>query len=146
MPVAFLGFDHIDVRVPSLAAVEAFYDRLMPELGLTVKTVAHVDAAGIWRAPSEALPYNAAEYHEAVAMGQTARFIGFIEDAGMRPTRTRVAIRVSSKTDVLTWEKRLRELGASDVELDEEIEAYPAVFFADPAGTLLELCARRPKT
>jgi hypothetical protein len=24
----FLGFDHIDMRVPSLAAVEAFYDRL----------------------------------------------------------------------------------------------------------------------
>jgi len=33
VPADFLGFDHADVRVASLAAVEAFYDALMPELG-----------------------------------------------------------------------------------------------------------------
>ena len=33
-----LGLDHADIRVPSLAAVEAFYDAVMPGLGLSRKT------------------------------------------------------------------------------------------------------------
>ena len=34
MTPPFGGIDHIDVRVPALPAVEAFYDALMPALGL----------------------------------------------------------------------------------------------------------------
>ena len=75
----FFGFDHIDVRVRSLALVEEFYDRLMPELGLSVKTFAHVDSSGQWLDETGERPYNAVEYHEPVASGDTPRFIGFIE-------------------------------------------------------------------
>ena len=62
--MAFLGFDHIDTRVRSLAAVEGFYDRLMPKLGLTRKRLAHVDARGDWHDVSEERPYNTVEYAE----------------------------------------------------------------------------------
>ena len=141
----FFGFDHIDVRVRSLALVEEFYDRLMPELGLSVKTFAHVDSSGQWLDETGERPYNAVEYHEPVASGDTPRFIGFIEDPNLHPSATRIAIRVASKVEVLGWEARLRKLGALDVELDEDTDAYPAVFFADPGGTQLELCARLPK-
>lgn len=146
MPPPFLGFDHVDVRVASLAAVEAFYDRLLPELGLTTKTFTRVDEAGTWHAASSTVPYNTVEYFAAATPGEPTHFIGFIEDPHMRPTRTRIAFRVASKAAVLGWEARLRALGARDVELDEDVDAYPAVFFADPAGTLLEICARLPKT
>ncbi len=145
MPQAFIGFDHVDVRVESLAAVEEFYDRLMPELGLATKTFSHVDAAGTWHAATRTLPYNTVEYFEPAARGESPRFIGFIEDPTMQPTRTRIAFRVASKAEVLAWEARLRSFGAHDVELDEEVDAYPAVFFADPVGTQLEICARLPK-
>ena len=39
---------------------------------------------------------------------------------------------------------RRRELGAVNVELSADMDAYPAVFFEDPAGTLLEIVARKP--
>jgi hypothetical protein len=44
----FLGFDHIDTRVTSVAAVEPFYDQLMPMLGLSRKHYAFVDPQGEW--------------------------------------------------------------------------------------------------
>ena len=144
MPVPFLGFDHIDVRVSSLSAVEGFYDRLMPALGLTTKTYSHVASDGTWYAASDERPYNTVEYHEAAA-GRILHFIGFIEDARLQPMQTRIAFRVASKADVLEWETRLHEIGARDIELDEEFDDYPAVFFTDPSGTKLELCARRPR-
>jgi hypothetical protein len=42
--------------------------------------------------------------------------------------------------------ERLRELGARAIEVDDDFVAYPAVFFRDPGGTALEICARRPKS
>ncbi len=145
MAITFLGFDHVDVRVRSLAEVEAFYDRLMFELGLTTKTTAYVDSDGRWQSADAAHPYNAVEYHEPVVSGKPERFIGFIEDAGMLPTGTRIAFALERKEDVPAWEVRLRALGAREVELNDDMDDYPAVFFCDPSGTRLELCARRPK-
>ena len=140
----FLGFDHVDTRVRSLRAVEAFYDRLMPELGLPEKRFAHVDDHGDWHDPSDAQPYNTVEYYQASAPGKVSFFIGLIEDAKMIPTLTRIAFRVSSST-LDHWHSLLTSIGAANIEWSASAE-YPAIFFEDPAGTKLELVARRPKS
>src|SRR5437879_12934643 len=68
----FLGFDHVDTRVRSLTAVEAFYDRLMPEVGLPEKDCHIVDAAGNWRRAKPGEHYNKIEYHEKPTDGRPA--------------------------------------------------------------------------
>ena len=139
----FHGFDHVDTRVRSLRAVEAFYDRLMPELGLTRKRLAYVDPAGEWDEPSETKPYNAVEYYEPEVSGGVCCFIGFIEDPAMVPTLTRIAFRVASAQDLDRWHEVLRSIGAANIEPSASAE-YPAIFFEDPAGTKLEVVARHP--
>jgi catechol 2,3-dioxygenase-like lactoylglutathione lyase family enzyme len=144
MAASFLGFDHVDTRVRSIKAVESFYDRLMPALGLQRKRYCHVDAAGEWHDPSDDKPYNTVEYYEDVAQGFVSRFIGFVEDKNMRPTFTRIAFRVSDPLDIPRWCAFLAEIGAMNIEPSAS-DDYPAVFFEDPAGTKLEICARKPK-
>jgi len=138
----FLGFDHIDTRVPSLAVVEAFYDRLLPALGLSRTKYSHVDERGDWHDVDADQPANTKEYYEPSLPGQVASFIGIIEDRTMQPTRTRIAFRVGTRVELDSWEPRLREWGAKNVEWCADMNAYPALFFEDPAGTKLELCAR----
>jgi len=146
VPADFLGFDHADVRVASLAAVEAFYDALMPELGLPEKSYGYVDPDGNWHAPTDEHPYNTVEYHETLVPGEPEHFIGFTEDRAMAATATRIAFRVATVADVERLRERVRELGAPAIEVDDDFAAYPAVFFRDPGGTALEICARRPKS
>ena len=139
----FLGFDHVDTRVPSLAAVEAFYDALMPLLGLPAKRKAYVDDDGEWHESRGENGYNAVEYYEPVRPGRTAYFIGFIEWPQTPPTLTRIAFRVArERLDELT--RQLAALGARNVQPSGDMEQYPAIFFEDPAGTKLELVARNP--
>ena len=144
MSKSFLGFDHIDLRVRSLSAVEKFYDALLPKLGLTRKKYSHVDTGGEWHEPSDDKPYNAAEYYEEPKSGSAAFFIGIIEDPAMRPTATRVAFRLASRSDLDMWERELASIGAVRIEPSPDMESYPALFFEDNAGSRLELCARRP--
>ena len=139
----FGGYDHIDARVPSLAAIESFFDALMPDLGLPVKTVAYVDPNGNWHVPSDEHPYNAVEYHETPMAGQLGHFIGFIEDCTMQTTATRIPFRVATVSDVERLRERVRELGAYAIEVEDDFASYPAVFFRDPGGTALEICARK---
>jgi len=140
----FCGFDHVDARVPSLAVVEAFYDRLLPALGLSRTKYSHVDARGDWHDVDAHHPANTKEYYEIVEPGGLPSFVGIIEDRTMQPTLTRVAFRVGTRGELDEWEPRLREWGAKNVEWCADMDAYPAVFFEDPAGTKLELCARNP--
>jgi catechol 2,3-dioxygenase-like lactoylglutathione lyase family enzyme len=142
MAAEFHGFDHIDVRVKSLPAVETFYDELLAEIGLPRKRRSHVDADGEWREADDARPYNVAEYYEEAAPGRASFFIGIIEDRAMQPTKTRIAFRLPSRAVLDRMSARLLELGARSVELSEDMEGYPAVFFEDAVGTRLELCAR----
>ena len=143
MAERFHGFDHVDTRVSSLAAVEAFYDRLMPALGLPRKNHAHVDESGNWHTPDDSRPYNAVEYYEPTVSGGVTCFIGFIEDRSMVPTRTRIAFRVGSPDGLPRFHEVLITIGALNVEWSASAE-YPAIFFEDAAGTKLELVARRP--
>ena len=139
---AFSGFDHVDTRVRSLAAVEAFYDALMPALGLPEKRFSFVDANGDWHDGS-AQRYNTVEYFEPVQPGRVRAFMGFIEDPAPVPGATRIALRVLRENfDEL--EALVKRHGARQVERSADMTTYPAIFFADPAGTQLEFVARLP--
>jgi catechol 2,3-dioxygenase-like lactoylglutathione lyase family enzyme len=139
----FEGFDHIDCRVKSLAAVEPFYDALMPELGLPRKRFSFVDNEGEWHEVSSNRRYNTVEYFEQPAPGRTACFIGFIERPDHQTGFTRLAFRVERER-LSELEQLLTRIGARNVERSEDLEAYPAIFFEDPSGTKLELVSRAP--
>lgn len=140
----FAGYDHIDCRVPSLAAVEAFYDELMPELGLPRKRFSYVDDDGEWHEASADHTYNAIEFFEEAQADRATFFIGFIERQDHVPGLTRIAFR----TDVgrmMELETLLKRIGARRVERSADIDAYPAIFFEDACGTKLEIVARAPR-
>jgi len=139
MPV--LGIDHVDMRVPVLGVVEKFYDAFAERLGLAEKSYAHVEFGGAsW---SDATPenHNAVEYHEKRVPGSTRLFFGVIEEPNAQPSRSRVAFAVP-EDELDDWEQVLRQIGAREIERGDP--DYPAVFFTDPLGTRLEVCARRP--
>ncbi len=137
----FLGFDHVDMRVASIAAVERFYDALLPRLGLTRKTYATVAYGGAAWSDATVESYNAVEYSEEGVAGRAPLFFGVIEETDAPPARGRIAFAVAPD-ELEEWERTLREIGAREVERGDD--AYPALFFTDPAGTRLELCGRRP--
>ncbi|MBV9438463.1 MAG: VOC family protein [Candidatus Eremiobacteraeota bacterium] len=137
----FQGFDHVDLRVPSLAAVESFYDALLRRLGLTQKKYSFVDAHGDWHAAT-AEAYNTVEWVEETDGAALPAFFGVIEEQDVAPSHSRVAFRVREE-ELDGWVTALHEIGAREVQRNEE-ESYPAIFFTDPLGTRLEVVARRP--
>jgi catechol 2,3-dioxygenase-like lactoylglutathione lyase family enzyme len=137
--MTFHGFDHIDLRVPSLAAVESFYAWLLPKLGLTRKTYAYVDPGGDWHEGNQER-YNAVEWYEEDVSGRRPLFLGVIEDQDMPVVRTRIAFRIASRGEFAAWETALREAGARTIEIEVR-EHSASLFFADPVGTRLELVA-----
>ncbi|HEY5425289.1 MAG TPA: hypothetical protein VIJ77_01965 [Candidatus Tumulicola sp.] len=139
--IAFAGFDHIDCRVRSLATVESFYDALMAELGLPRKRRSYVDEAGEWHDVSAGGAYNTIEFYEEERPDRATFFIGFIERHDHVPAMTRIAFRVDSSR-MFELESLLPRLGARNLERSENLGAYPAIFFEDPAGTRLEIVAR----
>ncbi len=138
------GLDHADIRVRSIAAIESFYDTLLPALGLTRKTESHVDAAGEWQAVDAAHPRTAIEYHTPMEPGALGWFVGFIEDAGTVVNATRIAFAIDAEAGLPAIEALVRAAGGRRIERSDD-ETYPAVFFEDPLGTRLEICARRPR-
>lgn len=140
--MTFKGVDHVDLRVPVLGVVESFYDKLFERLGLTRKTYALVEFGGASWNEGSVEDYNAVEYHEEDVSGRPALFFGVIEEVGAQPARGRIAFAVD-KPSLDEWERILPSLGAREIERSEDDESYPAVFFTDPLGTRLEVCARR---
>ena len=143
MSAVFLGIDHVDSRVPALGAVETFYDAFMERLGLTVKRYAVVEFGGASWEDGTRENYNAVEYHEEDGSGRPALFFGVIEESGATPSRSRVAFRVAA-VSLAEWARILPQIGAREVERGDSSD-YPAVFFTDPLGTRLEVCARLPR-
>jgi catechol 2,3-dioxygenase-like lactoylglutathione lyase family enzyme len=135
------GFDHVDMRVPSLAAVERFYDAFAERLGLPTKRYAVVQFGGASWGDGTPENYNAVEYYSETVPGQTRWFFGVIEEQSAQAARSRVAFAVP-EDELDAWEAFVRQIGARDVERGDP--EYPAVFFNDPVGTRLEVCARRP--
>jgi catechol 2,3-dioxygenase-like lactoylglutathione lyase family enzyme len=141
--MAFRGFDHIDLRVPALGVVEAFYDAFLPRLGLTRKTYAWVEFGGSSWNDTSPEHYNTVEYHEDGADGRPPHFIGIIEESSAQPARGRIAFAVDGDT-LDEWERFLPTIGAREIERGDP--EYPAVFFTDPLGTRLEVCSRRVRS
>jgi catechol 2,3-dioxygenase-like lactoylglutathione lyase family enzyme len=136
------GLDHADIRVPSLAAVERFYDAFLPAVGLSRKTESHVGADGEWHAVDADRPRNVIEFATPVELGSRGWFVGFIEVPDCVPALTRIAFGLESEADLPRVEAIVREAGGRVIEWSAD-PAYPAIFFEDPAGTRLEVCARR---
>jgi catechol 2,3-dioxygenase-like lactoylglutathione lyase family enzyme len=140
--VKLLSLHHADIRVPSIAAVEPFYDALLPALGLSRKTESHVGPDGEWYDVGERRARNAIEYNTPVVPGAPGWFVGFIEDAPMLPTATRFAFALDREADLPAVEALVRAAGGRVIEWSIEAH-YPALFFEDPVGTRLEICFRR---
>jgi len=119
-------FDHIDLRVPSLPAVESFYRRLLPALGFSQD----LTVPG-W------LQYYAPE-------SGVTEFFGVTESPAHVPNENRIAFWAADKAEVDRLAALLVEIGAQNIEgpgYDEGPDYY-AVFFEDPAGNRLEICHR----
>ncbi len=139
----FLGIDHIDLRVPALGAVESFYDSFFKRLGLTKKKYSVVTFGGESWNDGTPENYNAVEWYEEHVHGRRVAFFGVIEEEGCAPAHGRIAFAVE-RDSLDEWARVLPELGAREIERCED-ESYPAVFFTDPLGTRLEVCARPPR-
>jgi catechol 2,3-dioxygenase-like lactoylglutathione lyase family enzyme len=140
--VKLTGLDHVDIRVTSLLAVERFYDALLPALGLSQKNESHVGSDGEWYAVDPSHPRNSISYHMPDEPGSSGWFVDFVEDPEMIPVATRVAFALDDEANLPQIETLVRNAGGRVVEWSIE-DDNPAIFFEDPAGTRLEVCARR---
>jgi predicted enzyme related to lactoylglutathione lyase len=118
-------YDHIDLRVPDLAAVTPFYEALLPALGFTRR----VAVAG-W------LQYECAEE-------RAGAFFGVTESPGHVANENRIAFRAESVAELERMAAAAVRAGARNVEGPMPYEpGYHAVFFEDPAGNRFEICHR----
>jgi predicted enzyme related to lactoylglutathione lyase len=118
-------FDHIDLRVPRLTEVAAFYGTLLPALGFSRPI-----AVEGW------LQFEAAD-------GAVTEFFGVTESPGHVPNENRVAFRAESAAEVDRAAAVAARAGARNIEGPMDYEpGYYAVFFEDPCGNRLEVCHR----
>lgn len=119
-------FDHIDLRVPSLEAVQEFYETILPSLGFTRN-----DSNATWL-----------EF-EHVDGDKVSDYFAVTECQGHRPNQSRIAFWADSTDEVDRIAGVLKRAGARNIEgPDYESEFYYAVFFEDPAGNRFEVCNR----
>ncbi len=120
-------YDHIDLRVRSLAEVRSFYETLLPALGFT----RDVRIEG-WL-----------QFEAAGADGAT-EFFGVTESAGHTANECRIAFWADSPSKVDRLGEIIVRAGARNVEGPgyHEGPGYYAVFFEDPSGNRLEICHR----
>ena len=119
-------FDHIDLRVPRLQEVTAFYESLLPALGFSRRV-----AVEGW------LQFEAAE-------GAVTEFFGVTESPRHIPNEDRVAFWAESTAEVDRTAEAAARAGARNIEGPMDYEAgYYAVFFEDPCGNRFEICHRR---
>lgn len=118
-------YDHIDLRVPDLAAAAPFFETLLPVLGFVRK----VTVEG-W------LQYEATD-------GEAAEFFGVTESAAHVANENRIAFRAVSAAEVDRLAATMVGAGAANVEGPMDYEpGYYAVFFEDPWGNRFEICHR----
>lgn len=121
-------FGHIDLRVDDLVAAVAFYEELLPALGFTERY--HGEEWKVW-ATTDALPATA--------------YFGVTEERGHVANSNRIAFSVETAAEVDRVADVARRAGAQDLSGPKPMpysQGYYAVFFADPAGNLLEVYVR----
>ena len=118
-------YDHIDLRAPRLAEVQAFYESLLPALGFPRK----VEVEG-W------LQFEAADQ-------DTPEFFGVTESPGHIPNENRIAFWAESVEQVNRLAEIAQAAGARKIEGPMDYETgYYALFFEAPCGNRLEVCHR----
>jgi predicted enzyme related to lactoylglutathione lyase len=120
-------YDHIDLRVRSLAESRPFYETLLPALGFT-------QDVGIesWL------------QFEAAGTAGATEFFGVTESSQHVANECRIAFWADSTSDVDRLAEIIILAGARNVEGAgyHEGPGYYAVFFEDPSGNRLEICHR----
>lgn len=121
-------FDHVDLRVRSLAEARPFYEVLFPALGFT----RDASIPGWFT-------------YEATGDGAT-EFFGITESPTHVANECRVAFWVESPREVDRLAEVVRQAGGRNIEGPgyDEGPGYYAVFFEDPCGNRLEICHRIP--
>lgn len=124
-------YDHLDLRVRSLAGTKPFYDALLPAMGFSKIGGDHESATYYHESGDRSLP-----------------FFGIIEDPSHVPNGTRTALAARSRDDVDRLAAIARESGAQQFErahlCEEYSPNYYAAFFEDPEGNKFEVCCRTP--
>ena len=119
-------FDHVDLRVSSLAEARRFYEAILPALGFELE----VEVDG-W------LQY------EARGAEGVAEFFGVIEQVDHQANSCRIAFWADSPAEVDRLSSVLAEAGARHIDGPAYEDAnYYAVFFDDPSGNHFEICHR----
>jgi len=120
-------YDHIDLRVHSLAEVRPFYEALLPALGFT-----------------RCVTIEGWLQFEAIQPSGAADFFGITEAPLHQANGCRIAFWAESTADVDRLAEIARRAGARHIEGPgyDEGPGYYAVFFEDPSGNLLEICHR----
>ena len=120
-------YDHIDLRVNSLAEARSFYETLLPALGFT----RDVRIQG-WL------------QFEATGVDGATEFFGITESPGHTANECRIAFWARSTSEVDRLAEIVVRAGARNVEGPgyHEGPRYYAVFFEDPSGNRLEICHR----
>jgi catechol 2,3-dioxygenase-like lactoylglutathione lyase family enzyme len=123
-------YDHIDLRVGSIAKVRALYDALCTAMGLTDL---HDDGDSVG-------------YHRPGETGADA-FLWVVEERDHRPNGTRTAFGAESRAEVNRLGAIARENGARAFEpaqlVAEYSPTYYATFFEDAEGNKLEIACRK---
>ena len=120
-------YDHIDLRVRSLAEARPFYETLLPALGFTRDVrIEH------WL------------QFEAAGADSATEFFGVTESSRHVANECRIAFWADSPSEVDRLAEIIVRAGARHVEgpAFHEGPGYYAVFFEDPSGNRLEICHR----
>lgn len=120
-------YDHIDLRVRSLADARPFYQVLLPALGFTRK-----------------LDIEDWLQFETEGTGRATEFFGVTESPQHVANESRIAFWADSTAEVDRLADLVVRAGARNVEGPgcHEGPGYYAVFFEDPSGNRLEICNR----
>ena len=122
-------FNHVDLRVSSMAKAFPFYSTLLPALGFT-------------------RPRHDEEWKVFGAEGgfPSVAYFGLTEEPDHRANHNRIAFWVGSREEVDRIGEVIRAAGALSVSgpkaCPEYSSTYYAVFFEDPCGNRLEVCFR----
>ena len=120
-------YDHIDLRVRSLAEARPFYEILLPALGFT----------------RDVRNEHWLQFEAAGADGAT-EFFGVTESSRHVANECRIAFWAESPSEVDRLAEIIVRAGARNVEGPgyHEGPGYYAVFFEDPSANRLEICHR----